>query len=138
MEESPKKILIGLVIGTMVVLSVMIMINRMVDVNPAAMGEDYEVFKEKLDQSSKVNESVSDMESLVKGSAGGVFGVISTIVNTLWNGIKTIFNSFSFFGTMLESLTEILHLPSWVGTMIFLIITIILVFWLIDIIFRSA
>jgi hypothetical protein len=138
MEESPKKLLIGLVVGTMVVLSVMLMLNEMVDKNPTVLGTEYDSFKEKMDQSDNLNQSVSGLESLVKGSASGPLGVISAIVNTLWNGIKTIFSSVGFLGTMLESLSELLHIPSWVGTSLFMIVTLLLVFWLIDIIFRSA
>jgi len=138
MEESPKKLIIGLIVGTMVVLSVMLMINRLVAVNPTVMGSEYSNFSVKLDKSQELNQSVSGLKSLVEGSTSGPLGVIAAIVNTLWNGIKVIFNSVGFFGVMLESLTDFIGLPSYVPTLLFMIVTLLLVFWLIDIIFRSA
>jgi hypothetical protein len=138
MEESPKKLIIGLIIGTMVVLSVMLMINRLVSVNPTVMGSEYSNFSVKLDKSQELNQSVSGLKSLVEGSTSGPLGVIAAIVNTLWNGIRVIFNSVGFFGVMLESLTDFIGLPSYIPTLLFMIVTLLLVFWLIDIIFRSA
>ena len=138
MEESPKKLMIALVLGTIVTLSVMLMMDTMTDSNPDALGSNYQIFKEKMNQSDNLNKSVSSMQSLVKGSSTGPLGVISSIINTLWNGVKTIFDSIGFFGTMLNSLSEIVGLPVWLGQLLFMVVTISLVFWLIDIIFRSS
>jgi hypothetical protein len=138
MEESPKKLLIGLVIGTMVIFSVMLMVDRLLVVNPTVLGTEYDSFKERMNQSVELDKSVTKLQSLVGNSTGSGSNPIYTIGSTLWNGVKYMFSSVSFFSSMLSSLPELLGLPSWLGTLLFMIVTLLLVFWLVEMIFRAV
>jgi hypothetical protein len=138
MEESPKKLLIGLIIGTMVIFSIMLMVDRLLVVNPTVLGTEYDSFKERMNQSVELDKSVTKLQSLVGNSTGSGSNPITTIGSTLWNGVKYMFSSVSFFNSMLSSLSELLGLPSWVGTLLFMVVTLLLVFWLVEMIFRAV
>jgi len=91
----------------------------------------YENFNKSFDQSSEFYSTIDNLEggiSDTKTSDFGVFGVLGSLINSAWQGLKLTLTSFGFLDSIFKGANYIFGIPYWVTALVGTLVTIVLVF----------
>ena len=106
-------------------------VNFMTDTNSKAFNNTFNKYTDLTTSVTNLQTSVTDA-----GSDWGVFGVVNALVGSAWNSLRLLFTSFSFMNGVFAGL-EMFGIPSWVGGLATLTVTVILAFAIFSAIFNS-
>lgn len=138
-DVTPKSIMIGIIVGMIAILGGIDLIVQTRSVEPSVLADDdFSTLNRTLDKYKDLDETVDDFEENIESAEPdfGIFGVINGLINSVWSVLRNIFTSLGFVRTIFSSLYTFLGIPSWVGNLLMSIITIIISFWIFDIVFR--
>lgn len=143
-DTNPKDILIGIVLFVMLSLGGIGLINEMRSDNADFLTAQEETEYTKLNRTFQklddINESISSIQEEITATGNkefGVFGVLGGLINSAWNTLRFLFTSVGFMNDIFSGFTEFLGIPSWVGSCIIMIITIIIAFAIYKAIFKA-
>ena len=133
--------LIGIIMFTLFVVGGMFMINSIAEYDSSFMEHQrYQQFENIVDQYDKVNESLSGLsagildESQVDQSN---IGVLSSLIQTAWNGLKALPATFAFMNVMIVNLASFFGVPAFIPGLLILVIGIIVLFSILGAVFQN-
>jgi len=133
---------IASIIFTLFIVGGIAMMNLMVDVNPVmSAGEDYAKFNDTFNKIDDVTDETATLEANVKADQDtvgdwGALGVLNSLIAGAWNSLKFMFGSFTFLNDVFTGLTSMFGIPSWIPTLFFMIITVVISFAIYSAIFN--
>lgn len=130
-EVLPRHYIIGIIIFTLFIVGGVSMLSEQSSVNPSMLTDDkFQRFNQTFDVMGDVTEEVDDLETSIKSSDPdqGLFGVLNSLINSAWNTLSLIFDSFSFMDGVWEGTNKIFGIPVWVATLISGLVTILFAF----------
>jgi hypothetical protein len=82
--------------------------------------------------------SVTNLQGSVEdaGNEWGAYGVVGALVGSAWNSLRLLFSSFSFMNSIFLGL-GMFGVPSWVGGLAILAVTVIFAFAIYSAIFKA-
>jgi hypothetical protein len=103
----------------------------MADENTQAFNKTFNVY-------TSLSSSVGGLQSSVEdaGNDWGIFGVVNALVGSAWNALRLLFSSLSFMNAVFIGL-GLFGIPSWVGGLATLTVTVIIAFAIYASIFKS-
>ena len=103
----------------------------MADENTQAFNKTFNVY-------TSLSTSVGGLQSSVEdaGNDWGIFGVVNALVGSAWNALRLLFSSLSFMNAVFIGL-GLFGIPSWVGGLATLTVTVIIAFAIYASIFKS-
>ena len=130
-EMLPSNYIIGIVMFTLFIVGGVALLAEQSSVNPDMLTNDkFERFNKTFDVMGDVTEEVDDIEDSIKNSDAdqGLFGVLNSLINSAWNTLSLIFDSFSFMDGVWQGTNKIFGIPVWVATLISGLVTILFAF----------
>jgi hypothetical protein len=127
----PSNYIIGVVLFTMLIVGGVSMIAEFTAKDSSFIeGEQFSDFNKSFNKLTNVNESIANLETGITEADPdvGVFGVLNALIQSSWNSLKLIFNSFGFMEDVFSSTSTVFGVPSWVGLLVGLLATVVLVF----------
>lgn len=92
----------------------------------------YAEFNSTFNTYNDINEQVGGLQAGIEdaepGQDYGTLGVLEALISSGWNTLQLMFQSFGFMNDVFDGLSDVFGIPAWVGVLITLIITTILVF----------
>lgn len=127
----PSNYIIGIILFTIFIVGGVAMISIFNEKDSTfASDEKFTDFNKSFNKMNEVTESVESLEEGITGARPdvGVFGVLNALIQSSWNSLKLIISSFGFMTDVFAALSTVFGIPTWVGTLISLLVTVILVF----------
>lgn len=134
--------IIGLCIFTLVIVGGVAMLGSLSGDRPelysGADGTRYEAFNKTFNKQNALTGQVDKLEADITDADTdwGIFGVLNALINTAWNSLSLILSSFSFMDGAINGLTTFFGVPAWIPLIILAIITIIIIFAILEAIFQ--
>lgn len=138
-EILPRHYIIGIIFFVLIIVSGIGMIDIFQQTNESFIdGEQYHKFNNTFNVMSELTTEVSSLRSGVEGASTdfGLFGVLNSLISTSWNTLKLLINSFSFMDAVFGGLYTVFGIPAYIGNMIILAVTVILLFAIFSAIFQ--
>jgi len=135
----PSQYITGIILFTLFITGGLFLISTLKDKNPALITDDtYNQFNDTFNKYDDVSTEVNTLQNTITNSSTdfGAFGVLNSLISTGWNSLKLIFRSFDFMNDAFNGLTSFFGIPSWVGGMIILIVSVMLIFAIFGAIFQ--
>jgi len=133
--------LIGIVMFTLFIVGGLFLINSIAEYDDSFINHQrYEQFEGITNQYEKLEESMSGLAGgiLDEGSVDqSTIGVLSSLIQTAWNGLKALPTTFLFMNTMILNLSIFFGVPSFIPGLLLLIITIIVLFSILGAVFQN-
>lgn len=123
--------LIGIVIFTLVIAGGVSMIGILGDTNGDIVNNaKYGEFNRTANKIKDVQDSMGDIEASISEAPvdPGTLGVLSSLINTAWQMLKSIPALFGFMTTTYFDLCAFFGIPAWIPGIMTFIVSIILVF----------
>lgn len=123
--------IIGIVIFTMMILGVISMIGIFRTADPSFIDDDkFSEFNKTFNTLEEVSSSVGGLKDGIVDSDTdwGAFGVLNSLLGTMWNSVVLIFSSFDFMNDVFAGLSTFFGIPTWVTGLISLLVIILIVF----------
>ena len=102
---------------------------------------EYADFSAAFNQSGQLESDISHLKNDVNGTTpgedSGLLGSINSLIKTGFTGVKFMLTSFTLMDAVFNSLSRIFGIPDWVSTLIISLITILIIFAIFKLIFRS-
>lgn len=140
-DTQPRHYIYGILFFMAVILGGMGILSefKKSDVN---FDSDYRVkeFNSTFNKFTDLEVEVSNLRLGISGAKTdfGLFGVLNSLISTSWQSLRTLFSSFSFMNTVINSLSPFFGIPAWIPTIIGLFITITIIFSIYSLIFNRA
>jgi len=101
--------------------------------------DKYAEFEESFDVVDDVTTQVEEIEESISGADSdfGLFGVLNALVKSAWQSLKLLFSSFEFMDDVYSGSQTVFGVPTFVATMVGLIITVIIAFGIYSLIFQG-
>lgn len=135
-----RHIIFGVIIMTLVVLSIGTMISTMSN-NANQAGSSFltpnetvrfKDFNKTFNQYDGIMNFKDTTQSAIinpeQGTWKNIWGVFGAFVNVPWTIFKSLFTSLGFISTIFDGLSDILPIPPYVGAIIFSLISILIAF----------
>lgn len=98
----------------------------------------YVEFNESFHKLNEITESIETIENNIVTDVPdpGVWGVLNSLIQSSWQTLKLLFNSFRFMKIATAATTKIFGIPAWIPGLISLFITVLLAFAIYSAIFQ--
>jgi|2_EtaG_2_1085320.scaffolds.fasta_scaffold06554_5 hypothetical protein len=127
----PSEYIIGIIIFTFFIVGGVSMMSEF-SKQDATFTQDnkFTEFNKSFNVMSNVEDNVDSLQEDIENNEPewGVFGALNALIKSSWNSLQLIFNSFSFMNSVFSGLGTVFGLPTWVGSLIILLITVMIVF----------
>ena len=140
-EVTPRVLISSFIVFTIILLGG---IGWMSSLNDAKGGgfvnnEAFSKFNSSFNKYSDVVSSTSALkDNLVDAQPKkGLFGVLDSLIDVAWGGIRSIFSSFTFLTTAWVGLGSVFGLPSWFISLLSSLVIVALVFSVYSLIFQG-
>lgn len=138
-DVSISNYIIGIILFTMVIVGGVNLINsaRVVD-DSFISDSQYNTFNNTFNQFDNLNSSINTIDNSISDSDKSTYnlGVIESLIDGAWNTLRNIGTSFNFMYVVFGGLS-MFGIPSWVITLLSLIVIIIISFALYALIFQG-
>lgn len=139
-EVIPRHYLYGIVIFTMLIIGGVTILGAGFNSSDSFGNKaDYEQFNRSFNKLNELNEEIDTLEAGVTESSqekASVWGFLDGLVNSVWYGIRSLSTSLSFATDIFTNLNTMFGIPTWVTVGIGMLITIMIVFSIISVIFK--
>jgi len=139
-EILPRHYIIGIILFTLFIVGGIAMIGEFRNDDPTFVDNDkYTSFNNTFNVYNNITEEVVDLKVGVENSTStefGALGVLSSLISTSWQTLKLIVKSLDFMDVAFTGMASFLGIPSWVGGLIILLVTTLLVFAIYSAIFQ--
>lgn len=138
-EVLPRHYIIGIIAFTFIIMGGVGILNIYKNAGAAFIDtEEFTRFNETFNKMDDVTTVVGDMESNIVNDEGdyGLLGVLNSLISTGWNTLKLLFSSLSFMDGVFKGLSSFFGVPTWVGGLIILFVSTILVFAIFSAVFQ--
>lgn len=139
MRVLPSTYIFGIIIFTFFIIGGMSMIASFHDADPTILDNNkYTQFNQTFNKVNEVTDSVGGLQETIQDSDTdfGTFGVLNALISTAWNSLKLIFNSFSFMNSVFGGLYSFFGIPAWVGNLLLLMVSVMIIFAIFAAIFQ--
>jgi len=142
-EILPRHYIIGIIMFVFFILGVISLITEFDNADANFMDsnddDDFVKFNRTFNKLDDINESVNNIKDNVIDADvdEGTFGVLNSLINSAWNTLKLLFNSLSFMNSVFEGLSEIFGIPSWVSTLLILLVVVVIAFAIYSALFQT-
>ena len=122
--------LIGIVIFTLLIVGGITMITMLGDSNGDIVNNPkYTEFNKTANKYEQLEDSIATIQDSIQNDPDtGTLGVLSALINTAWNTLKTLPSMFGFMVTAYAELSTFFGIPLWIPGLLSGIIVIIIVF----------
>lgn len=129
----PRHYIIGLLMFSLFITSGIVLLGFFNDSQSGFTNDkDFVTFNQSFNQLDDISSKVSNLETSISGDPEdndiGIFGVLGSLINSAWQTIKTIFDSFNIMGTLGKGMGSIFGIPAWVTTTLVSLVTVLFVF----------
>ena len=129
----------GIIIFTFFIVGGIALLTEFNNAKPGFI--DDEKFKEFNESFNKINEVISSVDELETSITDTdeeltVFGVLDALINTGWNTLTLLFTSFGFMEDVFTDLSGFFGIPTWVGQLLILLVTVMFAFAIFTAIFQ--
>jgi len=139
-ETIPRNYLYGLVIFMMLIIGGVTILGAGFDGSDTfGNKDDYKQFNRSFNKLGELNSQVNTLESGVTESSqekASVWGFLDGLVNGVWYSVRSLSTSLSFATDIFTNLNTMFGVPAWVTVGVGMLITIMIVFSIISVIFK--
>lgn len=131
MAALPRTYIFGIIIFTMIIIGGVTMISNMSETSTTFVNTgEFNKFNSSFNKLNDVTSQVGSLENKVTNSSidVGTFGVLNSLIQTTWQGIKLITINFDFMSETYNALDDTFDIPKWVISLIILLITVMIIF----------
>lgn len=131
--------IIGILLFTLVIFGGVQMLGSMRNSDASFGGDKYPEFNSTFNKLDEINDLVGDYETQINKSDEGETGItdwLDTLIKRSSISLKLVGSSFDFMDDAYKGSTKMFGIPTWVVSIIILIITVILIFAFISAIFQ--
>lgn len=139
-ETLPRHYIFGIIMFTFIIVGGVSLLTTLRESDSSfASDSRFGEFNKSFNKMEEVTGEVGTLKSSITGSdpEWGLFGVLNALIMGVWQAIKLIFTGLDFMTTAFFGLTTVFGVPSWVGGLIMLFISVILIFTIWSIIFQK-
>lgn len=142
-DVKPKSYIIGIVMFVFFILGGVYILNEVRNEDTTFINsnelDDYNKFNQTFNKLDDINDSVRGIQRNIENAQSdfGLFGVLNSLINSAWNTLKLLFESFGFMDSVFDGLGSIFGVPEWVSTLLLLIPIIIIAFAIFRAIFKT-
>lgn len=138
-EILPRHYIIGIILFTLVIVSGVSILGLMNAKNPSlSSNNEITSFNKTFNKMGNVTTQIESMQSQIENADTdfGAFGVLNALINTGWQGLKLLFNSFSFMNVAFEGLGTFFGVPAFIPALGILIVAVVFIFSILSAIFQ--
>lgn len=140
-EATPKRYIYGIIMFTFVIVAGLALLNEFkasdsTYVDAAKYREFNATFNKFDDITTEVGDLKSGIEDAEPGQDFGTLGVLSALISSGWNSLQLLFQSLSFMNDVFNGLSSVFGVPAWVGALIILLVSVMIVFAIYSAIFQ--
>lgn len=97
-------------------------------------------FERTFNKSGQIIDEANKLDTRVKNASTdfGTFGVLNSLISTSWQGLKLTTTSLSFMTSVFGGLGTIFGIPSWLIGLLLALVTVYIVYAIIDAIFGGT
>jgi hypothetical protein len=132
LKVTPSTYIIGFVIFLFFIVGGINLIGLGQNQDPTIIdGTTFQNFNKTFAKTALMDSKVNQLKETITTQKTGwsaVTGFFDTILGTIWNSIKLIFDSFSFLPEILTQIGVFFGLPAWIAGLTVTLITIMLIF----------
>jgi len=139
-DVTPRTYIFAIIIFTLLIVGSVSIIGAFHNSDPDVIDTDkYQQFNRSFNKINDVSDSVTGLEDNIIDAAPdqGAFGVLNSLINTGWQTLVLLFNSFGFMDGVFEAMSEMFGVPPWIISLVLLLITVMLVFTIFSAIFQK-
>jgi hypothetical protein len=144
-SETPiRDIIIGAILFSAVIAGSLGLFSLVAANKPGFYGtNDMEGFNASFNKMIEIDAQVQELKGAVTGNNTAEstilekLGVIGTIYNIIWNGIKTVFTSFDFVLTLIPAAMAYIAVPGWAILAVSSILAVMILFTIISLVFNK-
>lgn len=138
-EVTPRRLMYGFLILLFVVISGVSYLSYFTVDSTFDGGDKVGEFNRTFNKLSDVQENINSMESSIEDSdpSWGVFGVLNALINSVWQGVKLLFSSWSFVDIIFAGSSKIFGVPVYMVTIAGLFVSVTLIFAVWKLIFQT-
>lgn len=159
MRTAPSNLLVAIIIGMVIIVGGITFISEMNTLTNTTTNQTYvrselltnddgskstfSLFNNTFNKVSNLSDTVNGTTTLAGKKAtdnddmkGTFWNFLDTVLNAVWSSISLIGTGFIFVYVMIGAGANLFGLPTWVGTLIVMFITIIVSFALLKVIFK--
>ena len=141
----PRHYIIGIILFTFFIVGGMAMMNEFNKSDDTFTDDEkFTQFNKSFDKMAELTTSVETLKGKIDPLTGeeeeikyGVFGVLNALIETSWNALRTIFSAFGFMDDIFNAISIVFGVPVWVGSLLILLVTVLLVFSIWSAIFQT-
>lgn len=129
----PRHYIIGIIMFTFLIVGGLALLAEYNSYDETYIDQTkYAEFNSTFNTYNDINEQVGGLQAGIEdaepGQDYGTLGVLEALISSGWNTLQLMFQSFGFMNDVFDGLSDVFGIPAWVGVLITLIITTILVF----------
>jgi hypothetical protein len=134
--------IIGTLVFAAIILSITTIFSEMNSNNPNFIDDQelYSSFNTTFNNYNALENQTTELKNRVSNASlpnnDVAFGGITDLMNTAYLGLKYILTSFSGMTAVFLGLNKVFGIPDWVGAILILIVTVIIVFAILKVVFR--
>lgn len=138
-EVLPRHYLIGILIFTLFIVGGVSIFSILEEGQTGFTDDDrYNRFNRSFNTLNDVTDSVGELENTVDDADTdfGTFGVLNSLINSAWQGLKLMLSSFTFMDDAFEGMEDVFGIPWWIPAIISLLVTVLILFAIYSAIFQ--
>lgn len=140
-ETNPKNIFIGMIFAAIILISGIGLMSHVFSDNPdSATGFDKEGFNNTMNYYNELQDNIDNLEgNFTRATAQnvGILGAIGNLIQVAWTSITQMFGTIGLMSNFMSGIAFYLGLPTWLPSLLFSVILIIVIIWAVILIFRS-
>lgn len=101
--------------------------------------EQYKEFNDSVYKMNEIENQVNRLESQIRTSEPdpGVFGVLNSLIQSSWQVLKLLFQSFSFIVTAFQEMSAVFGIPVWIAGTLTLLLVVVVTLGILSVIFQK-
>ena len=139
-EVTPRMYIFGIIMFTLVIYSGLYIMGSFAENNPSYINSDkFSGFNRSFNKVAELNTATDSLKYSITDSTEeyGVFGVINSLIKSVWSAFKNIFTTFGFMIDALTGLTSVFGVPSAIVGLLTSLVVIMLVFSIYSLVFAG-
>lgn len=138
-EITSKHYLYGVIMMMFFVTGGVVLLSSLKTYNPAMDGDrDIGEFNQTFNKLTDVSNDVTTLQENIQADPDwGLFGALNALIQSSWNSLILIVQSFSVLQTAFTGMSTLFGVPSWIVGVIGLMITVTLVFAIYSLVFQK-
>lgn len=134
--------IIGLIIFTLFVMGGLSMIGQF-RMSDSDFGSDdrFRTLNDSMNIYEELESNVSYLQTNIEATENtgffGDLGVLNALISSSWQTLRFLGSSFGFLGGIFGGVSAVFGIPAWVGVLVVMLITVIIVFVIFSAIFQK-